>query len=85
MGLVAERARVGRIWWVGVGSLATAPFHTAGDYSTFDGTRKTVDRAISWDIPTLKALSFETGIAEQPAFAPADRHDAYDPEYAYGA
>lgn len=46
-----------RIWWIGVGLLATAPFHAAGDHSR-GSTRNTLSRAISSYIPTIKALSY---------------------------
>lgn len=58
LGPVAKGARVPRIWWIGLGPLAAAPFHAAGDHSTLDSTRNTINRAISSYIPTLKALSF---------------------------
>lgn len=47
----------GRIWWIGVGKLAMAPFHAAGDHSP-GSTRNTLNRAISSYIPTIKALSY---------------------------
>lgn len=46
-----------RIWWIGVGALAMAPFHAAGDHSP-GSTRNTLSRAISSYIPTIKALSY---------------------------
>lgn len=46
-----------RIWWIGVGSLARAPFHAAGDHSP-GSTQNTISRAISSYIPTIKALSY---------------------------
>lgn len=46
-----------RIWWIGVGQLATAPFHAAGDHSP-GSTRNTLSHAISSYIPTIKALSY---------------------------
>lgn len=46
-----------RIWWIGVGPLAMAPFHAAGDHSA-GSTRNTLDRAVSSYIPTIKALSY---------------------------
>lgn len=46
-----------RIWWIGVGPLATAPFHAAGDHS-HGSTVNTISRAISSYIPTIKALSY---------------------------
>ncbi|KAL0631148.1 hypothetical protein Q9L58_009991 [Maublancomyces gigas] len=46
-----------RIWWIGVGPLAMAPFHAAGDHSP-GSTRNTLHRAISSYIPTIKALSY---------------------------
>lgn len=44
-----------RVWWIGVGPLATAPFHAAGDHS-LRSTRNTISNAISSYIPTGKAL-----------------------------
>lgn len=46
-----------RVWWIGVGPLAMAPFHAAGDHS-IGSTRNTLSRAISSYIPTIKALSY---------------------------
>lgn len=46
-----------RIWWIGVGALAMAPFHAAGDHST-GSTRNTISRAISSYISTIKSLSY---------------------------
>lgn len=46
-----------RIWWIGVGLLAMAPFHAAGDHSR-RSTRNTISRAISAYTPTIKALSY---------------------------
>lgn len=48
-----------RIWWIGVGPLATAPFHAAGDHSR-GSTRNTISRVISSYIPTIKALMYAT-------------------------
>lgn len=45
------------IWWIGVGPLAMAPFHAAGDHSP-GSTSNTISRAISSYIPTLKALTY---------------------------
>lgn len=46
-----------RVWWIGVGILAQAPFHAAGDHSR-NSTCNTLSRAISSYIPTIKALSY---------------------------
>jgi hypothetical protein len=46
-----------RVWWMGVGLLAMAPFHAAGDHSP-RSTRNTMSRAISSYIPTIKSLSY---------------------------
>ncbi|KAI5844068.1 CHAT domain-containing protein [Morchella snyderi] len=46
-----------RVWWIGVGPLAMAPFHAAGDHSN-GSTKNTLSQAISSYIPTLKALSY---------------------------
>lgn len=46
-----------RVWWIGVGVLAQAPFHAAGDHSR-NSTCNTLSRAISSYIPTIKALSY---------------------------
>lgn len=48
-----------RVWWIGVGPLATAPFHAAGDHSP-GSTRNTMSRVISSYIPTIKALMYAT-------------------------
>lgn len=56
LGAVGE-SELPRIWWIGVGLLATAPFHAAGDHSR-GSTRNTLSRAISSYTPTLKALSY---------------------------
>lgn len=45
-----------RVWWIGVGPLAMAPFHAAGDHSP-GSTRNTISRAISSYIPSIKALA----------------------------
>ncbi|KAL0631679.1 hypothetical protein Q9L58_009459 [Maublancomyces gigas] len=50
-------ANLPRIWWIGVGVLAMAPFHAAGDHSR-RSTRNTFCRAISSYTLTLKALSY---------------------------
>lgn len=55
---VADGGEYPRVWWIGVGPLATAPFHAAGDHSTLSSSRNTLCRAISSYIPTLKALSY---------------------------
>lgn len=46
-----------RVWWIGAGPLAVAPFHAAGDHSR-GSTRNTLSQAISSYIPTIKALSY---------------------------
>lgn len=58
LGPVADGGLYPRVWWIGVGPLAVAPFHAAGDHSTLSSTRNTLSRAISSYIPTLKALSY---------------------------
>lgn len=58
LGPVADGCQYPRVWWIGVGLLAVAPFHAAGDHSTLSSTRNTLSRAISSYIPTLKALSY---------------------------
>lgn len=58
LGPVADGCQYPRVWWIGVGPLAVAPFHAAGDHSTLSSTRNTLSRAISSYIPTLKALSY---------------------------
>lgn len=52
-----DESELPRIWWIGVGQLATAPFHAAGDHSR-ESTRNTLSRAVSSYTPTLKALSY---------------------------
>lgn len=54
---VTEDAQLPRVWWIGVGPLAGAPFHAAGDHSR-RSTRNTLSRAISSYVPTIKALSY---------------------------
>lgn len=46
-----------RVWWIGVGPLAMAPFHAAGDHSR-RSKRNTMSRVISSYTPTIKALSY---------------------------
>lgn len=48
-----------RVWWIGVGPLANAPFHAAGEHS-HGSTRNTISRVISSYIPTIKALMYAT-------------------------
>lgn len=43
--------------WIGVGRLAMAPFHAAGNHSP-GSTENTFSRAISSYVPTIKALSY---------------------------
>lgn len=59
-----------RIWWIGVGLLAMAPFHAAGDHSR-GSQRNTISRAISSYTPTIKALSFAR---ERPLELMSDFH-----------
>lgn len=47
LGPVLEGASVPQIWCVGVGPLAAAPFHAAGDHSSLSSKRNTLSRAIS--------------------------------------
>lgn len=47
-----------RVWWIGVGPLARAPFHAAGEHEVPGSTRNTISRAISSYIPTIKALAY---------------------------
>lgn len=54
---VADSSALPRIWWIGIGLLATVPFHAAGDH-THGSTRNTLSRAISSYSPTIKALSY---------------------------
>lgn len=46
-----------RLTWIGVGALANAPFHAAGDH-TRGSTNNTLSRAVSSYIATIKALSY---------------------------
>lgn len=46
-----------RLCWIGVGALANAPFHAAGDHAA-GSTRNTLSRAVSSYIATIKALSY---------------------------
>lgn len=58
LGFIAvDDASLPRVWWIGVGILAQAPFHAAGDHSQHS-TCNTLSRAISSYIPTIKALSY---------------------------
>lgn len=54
---VKDSSMLPRIWWIGVGTLAKAPFHAAGDHS-HGSTNNTMSRAMSSYIPTIKALSY---------------------------
>lgn len=54
---VKEESRLPRVWWIGVGPLARAPFHAAGDHSS-GSIRNTLSLTISSYIPTIKALSY---------------------------
>lgn len=49
--------KIPRVWWIGIGLLAQAPFHAAGNHSR-RSTRNTLSRAISSYTPTIKALSY---------------------------
>lgn len=51
-----------RIWWIGIGPLAMAPFHAARNHSP-ESTLNTMSYAISSYIPTIKALSFAREIS----------------------
>lgn len=51
-----DDSELSRVWWIGVGPLAMAPFHAAGDRSR-GSTRNTFCQAISPSIPTIKAVS----------------------------
>lgn len=57
LGPVDDETKLPRVWWIGVGSLAMAPFHAAGDH-TPGSTRNTLSRVISSYIPTIKSLSY---------------------------
>ncbi|KAI5836759.1 CHAT domain-containing protein [Morchella snyderi] len=46
-----------RVWWIGTGVLARAPFHAAGRHSR-RSTENTYSHVISSYIPTIKALSY---------------------------
>ncbi|RPB11969.1 hypothetical protein P167DRAFT_488503, partial [Morchella conica CCBAS932] len=46
-----------RVWWIGTGVLARAPFHAAGRRSR-RSTENTYSHIISFYIPTIKALSY---------------------------
>lgn len=52
---VADDTDLPRVWWIGAGPLATAPFHAAGNPKSKNNT---MSRAISSYIPTIKALSY---------------------------
>lgn len=52
-----DDSKLPRVWWIGVGPLATAPFHAAGDHSRHS-TRNTISLAISSYIPTVKSLLY---------------------------
>lgn len=53
----ADDADLPHIWWVGVGSLSTAPFHAAGDHSP-GSDKNTLSYATSSYTPTIKALLY---------------------------
>lgn len=57
LGAVDDDTKLPRVWWIGVGPLAMAPFHAAGDHS-LGSTRNTISRVISSYIPTIKTLSY---------------------------
>lgn len=60
LGATNEReieSKLPRIWWIGVGLLARAPFHAAGDHSR-GSTQNTISRVISSYIPTIQALLY---------------------------
>lgn len=52
----AHNDHLPHIWWIGVGPLAMAPFHAAGNHSR-GSTRNTMSRAMSSNISTFKALA----------------------------
>lgn len=54
---VEDNSKLPRVWWIGVGPLAMAPFHAAGDHSP-GSTRNTMSQANSSYIPTIKALVY---------------------------
>lgn len=58
LGPAVDNSTLTRVWWIGVGALALAPFHAAGDHSSLSCTRNTISRVISSNIPTLKSLSY---------------------------
>lgn len=47
-----------RVWWIGIGRLAHAPFHAAVDHSRLPSARNTISRDISSHIPTIKVISY---------------------------
>lgn len=55
--VAVNNCKLPRVWWIGVGPLAMAPFHAAGDHS-IGSTRNTLSLAISSYISTIKALSY---------------------------
>lgn len=60
---VADDSDLPRVWWIGVGLLAIAPFHAAGYHirratSSTPSTSNTLSRAISSYTPTIKALAY---------------------------
>lgn len=59
IGYDVPRTDVPRVWWIGVGPLATAPFHAAGNHSR-NSKANTISRVISSYIPTIKALIYAT-------------------------
>jgi hypothetical protein len=44
--------------WIGVGILANAPFHAAGDHLTPGSHRQTMSKCISSYLPTIRSLAF---------------------------
>ncbi|KAL0634413.1 hypothetical protein Q9L58_006661 [Maublancomyces gigas] len=54
---VKDSRKLPRVWWIGVGPLARAPFHAAGHHYPHS-TSNTISCAISSYIPTIKALSY---------------------------
>lgn len=61
-----------RMWWIGTGPLAMAPFHAAGDHSP-GSTRNTLSRAISSYTTTIKALSDSRGKKLESLRAPGSK------------
>lgn len=54
---ISDDSTLPQVWWIGVGQLAMAPPHAAGNHS-LGSTKNIISRAVSSYISTTKALSY---------------------------